>query len=212
MKRILLWMLLVVGAANAQSADDSVFGTHWVIFEPVQVAGELQGCSLVYLAVQADRRYLNGDQVAINGSINISTALDNKLGMMLKVGLRNLSKGTPFERPYFAYLQTTSFSTNKVRQQSKDGDPGYKLFVYNVAEPTILKMLEEMLSTGKVSIGYNRKKDGLDVLVPLDLFVADSDYTGDGKVIRKTSPDGLLKFHECFSQVAERLLNKIGEK
>ena len=69
-----------------------------------------------------------------------------------------------------------------------------------------------MMNTGKVTIGYNRKKDGADVMVPLDLFVADSEYTADGKVIRKTSPDGLLKFNECLSQVAERLLNKIGKQ
>lgn len=212
MNRILLWMLLIFGTANAQSADDSVFGTHWVRFEPLQVGGELQGCSLVYLAVQADRAYLNGDQVAVNGAIGIRTTPNNRLGMSFKVGLKNLSKNTDFERPYFSYLQTTSFSTNKVWQKSQDGEQGYKLFVYNVTEPTTLKMLEEMMSTGKVTIGYNREKDGSDVLVPLDLFVADSEYTADEKVIRKTSPDGLLKFNECFSQVAERLLNKIGEK
>ncbi len=202
-------MLLVLGTANAQSADDSVFGTHWVRFEPLQVSGELQGCSLVYMAVQADHLYLNGDQVAVNGAISIRTTPGNRLGMVFKVGLKNLSKNTAFERPYFAYLQTTGFSTSKVWQQARDGDPGYKLFVYNATEPTTQKMLLEMMSTGKVTVGYNRKKERADVLVPLDLFVADSEYTADEKVIRKTSPDGLLKFNECFSQVAERSLNKI---
>jgi len=212
MKRILLWMLLILGTANAQSTNDSVFGTHWVRFEPFQVGGELQGCSLVYLAVQADRLYLNGDQVVVNGAIQIRATPENRLGMMFKVGLKNLSKNTDFERPYFSYLQTASFSTNKVWQQAADGDPGYKLFVYNPIEPTTQKMLQEMMSTGKVTIGYNREKDGADVLVPLDLLVADSEYTADKKVIRKTLPDGLLKFNECYLQVLEKLVNKIGEK
>lgn len=211
MKHLLLWMLLILGTANAQSADDSVFGTHWVRFEPFQVSGELQGCSLVYLAVQADRLYLNGDQVAVNGAIQIRTTPGNRLSLLLKVGLKNLSKNKAFERPNFSYLQTTSFSTNKVRQQSLDGEQGYKLFVYDAIESTTSKMLMEMMDTGKVTIGYNRKKDGADVLVPLDLYVAESVYTADEKVIRKTSPDGLLKFNECLAQVAERQARKIGK-
>jgi hypothetical protein len=212
MKRILLWVLLFFAAAHAHSADDSVFGTHWVRFEPHQVGGELQGCSLVYLAVQADRVYLNGDQVAVNGSISVRTTPENRLGMSFKVGLKNLSKGTPFERPYFAYLQTSNHSISKVWQKSFDGETGYKFFAYNATEPKTQEMLLEMMETGKVTIGYNRKKDGSDVLVPIDLFVADSGYTTDKKVIRKKSPDGLLKFNECLAQVYTGLASKIEQK
>jgi len=65
----LYFNLVLKGSALAWKslmADDYVFGTHWVKFEPFQVAGQLKGCSLVYLAVVADRMYLKGDQVAAN--------------------------------------------------------------------------------------------------------------------------------------------------
>ena len=50
MKRLLLIALLLL-ASTAWAADDSVLGTHWVKFEPFQVAGQLKGCSLVHMAV-----------------------------------------------------------------------------------------------------------------------------------------------------------------
>ena len=80
MKRLLLIALLLL-ASTAWAADDSVLGTHWVKFEPFQVAGQLKGCSLVYMAVVADRMYLKGDLVAANGAIRIEVTAENRLAM-----------------------------------------------------------------------------------------------------------------------------------
>lgn len=207
MRRLVVGVLLACTALNAIAADDSIFGTHSVKFQPIQVGGALQGCELVFLAVTADRVYLDGNHVAVNGSI-VLRGTDTGLVLGLKIGLKDMTLGSPFERPAFAYLQTASISTAKAKQQSSDGEEGYKLFVYSGTDTAILKMLEELMSTSKVTIGYNRKHGGMDVLVPLDLMVTDSEYTATQKVLRKHSPDAALGFADCNVKVIDSILGK----
>lgn len=199
-------VLLLAGATSAIAQDDSsVVGTHWVKFEPIQSGGELQGCSLVYLTVQADRAYLNGEWVAVNGSVQLAMIKGNRLGFLHKIGLKRVIPNSPYERPNFAYLQTQSHSTAKVPQSAGDGEGGYKLFAYAV-DVAVLGVLREMMDKGVVTIGYNRKQDGLDVLVPLDLRVADANYNSDGSVTRKRSPEALFAFNSCVADVLGRVV------
>lgn len=207
MRRLVVGVMLACTAPNATAADDSIVGTHWVKFQPIQVGGALQGCELVFLAVAADRVYLKGNHVAVNGSI-VFGGTGKAPGLTLKIGLKDLTLGSPFERPAFAYLQTASVSTAKAKQQSFDGEEGYKVFVYSATDTAILGMLKEMMSTSKVTIGYNRKSGGMDVLVPLDLMVTDSEYTGTQKVLRKHSPDAALGFADCNVKVIDSILGK----
>jgi len=172
------------------------------------VAGDIQGCQLTFLAVTADRVYLSGNHVAVNGSI-VLRATERALGLMLKVGLKDMtSPSSTFERPAFAYLQTAAGSTAKSRQQSAEGEPGYKLFVYSATDNDTMKVLLELMTSGKASIGYSRKIGGIDVLVPLDLMVADSEYTQNQKVIRTRSPEAAKGFAECTEQIISRALDK----
>jgi len=67
-KLSILLTLVFVGFANAQE-DDSIVGTISVSFQPIQVSGELQGCTLVYNAVQNDFAYLKGSQVVSIGHL-----------------------------------------------------------------------------------------------------------------------------------------------
>ena len=71
MRRTIVGAILLCLSLNASAADDSVFGTHWAKFQPIQVEGDVQGCQLTFLTVTADRVYLDGNQVAVNGSIRI---------------------------------------------------------------------------------------------------------------------------------------------
>ncbi|ABK43125.1 hypothetical protein Mmc1_0604 [Magnetococcus marinus MC-1] len=207
MRRALFVMILTCLSFNALAADDSFSGTHWVIFQPIQVAGDIQGCQLTFLTATADRVYLNGNQVAVNGSI-VLRATDRALGLALKVGLKNMtSPSSSFERPAFAYLQTASGSTAKSRQQSFDEEPGYKLFVYSATDNDTKKVLLELMASRKVSIVYNRKIGGMDVLVPLDLMVANSEYTQDQKVIRTRSLEGVIGFVKCSERIISRVLD-----
>src|SRR3990172_9783699 len=105
MLRLVVGLMLVCTAPSVTAADDSIFGTHWVKFQPIQVGGALRGCELVFLTVIADRVYLTGNHVAVNGSI-VLRGSDKGLGLALKIGLKDMTLGSPFERPAFAYLQT----------------------------------------------------------------------------------------------------------
>jgi hypothetical protein len=208
MRRIIFGTILLCLPLIALSADESIFGTHWVKFQPVQVAGDIQGCQLTFLAVTTDRVYLSGNHVAVNGSI-VLRATERTLGLMLKVGLKDMtSPSSTFERPAFAYLQTSAGSTAKSRQQSDEGEPGYKLFVYSATDNDTMKVLLELMTSGKASIGYSRKIGGIDVLVPLDLMVADSEYTQNQKVIRTRSPEAAKGFAECTERIISRVLDK----
>lgn len=68
-------LLFVFGCLIAKAIygqdDDSIYGTHAVVFQPVQSAGSLQGCTLVYRAVQADYAYRRGKPIVIVGNIAV---------------------------------------------------------------------------------------------------------------------------------------------
>lgn len=198
-----------VSVALAQD-DDSIYGTHSVVFQPVQVGGELQGCTLVYRAVQADSAYLGGKPVVIVGNIGIGQ-FGAVLGLALKVGVKELVGDHPFVRPNFAYLQTKSHSTAKAKQQTGAGDDGFSLFAYSLYDSSVMELLMEMIDTKKVTVAFNRKKNGMDVLVPVDLDVIDAEYPGGDSVVRKRSKETLANFSDCFltlTNQAERSLDK----
>jgi hypothetical protein len=203
-------LMLISAIALAASEDRSVFGTHWVQFQPIQVGGTLKGCQLVYMTVAADRVYQNGDWIAVNGSIVVRDlgGGPTNIALTLKVGLRNLSRPTTseFVRPHFAYLQTAHSSTAKAPQKSADGDSGYKLFFYRSAEPAVAEVLKDIADSPKLTIGYNRQANGSDVLAPLDLTIVESTYTDANEVIRKSSPDVMNNWAKCMSDVLTAVL------
>jgi len=183
-----------LNAGHALAQDDkSIFGTHSVVFQPGRSGGKLHSSTLVYRAVVADFAYKNGRPSVIVGNIGVSL-YKNKIVLTLKIGVKELEgENTPFERPYFAYLQTKNHIVTKSPFEAMDGDSGFRLLSWPFEEPTI-KLISEMISTGIVTIGFNRIENGLDVLVPIDLTVFDADYTDDGKVIRKRSSNEVNEF------------------
>lgn len=197
-----------VSVALAQD-DDSIYGTHSVVFQPVQVGGELQGCTLVYRAVQADSAYLGGKPVVIVGNIGVGQ-LGAVLALTMKVGVKELGDH-PFVRPNFAYLQTKSHSTAKAKQQTRDGDEGFSLFVYSLYDSSVMDLFTEMMDSRKVTVAFNRRKNGIDVLVPVDFDVIDAEYPGGDSVVRKRSKETVINFSDCFltlANQAERSLDK----
>ena len=216
MKRIIatLFLFSFANIANALD-DDSIIGTHSVKFQPIQVGGELQGCTLVYMAVQYDSAYLDGSPVVIVGNIGIGQFGANLI-LTLKVGVKNLVGNGPIVRPNFAYLQTKSYSTAKVKQKAMNGDEGFRLYAYSLFDPTVLNLYAEIMDSGKVTVGFNRKKDGMDVLVPIDLSVSDAESPDGDKVVRKRSNEAVSNFAICsttlLNQAKESLLSEAKKK
>ena len=192
--KIALIGCLGVSASSTIAQDDkSIFGTHEVVFQPGQSGGKLHSSSLVYRAVVADFAYRNGRPNVIVGNIAVSL-YNSKLALTLKIGVKELEgANTPFERPHFAYLQTKNHTTAKIPFGTMDGDNGFRLIIWNLEGPAI-DLVMEMAKTGTVTIGFNRNEDGLDVLVPIDLTVINSDYTPAGEVIRQRSVESVNEF------------------
>ncbi len=197
---VLMLSCATLNIANAQD-DSSIEGTHSVEYQPVQISGELQGCTLVYRAVKFDQTYLDGSPVVIVGNIGLRQVEANII-LTLKVGIKNLIGNGKIERPNFAYLQTNSFSTAKVKQQAMDGEEGFKLYAYSLYDSGVIGLYGEMLDTGKVVLAFNRHKGGMDVLVPIDLNVSDAQYPDGDKVVRTRSKVAMNNFAECSTTLA----------
>jgi len=151
--------------------------------------------------MQHDRAYLDGSPVVIIGHIGIVQRGANLI-LALKVGVRNLMGNDTIVRPNFAYLQAKSYSTARVKQQAMDGDEGFRLYAYSLFDSAVLGIYGEILNAGKVTVAFNRRKGGMDVFVPIDLYVADAEYPGGDKVVRKRSSEALDNFTSCATTLA----------
>lgn len=183
-----------------------MFGTHAVQFQPIQRAGVLSGCSIVFRAVQADHAYRRGDPVAIVGNVSVYR-FDRRMAVGLKIGLKDLTvRHAPLVRPHYAYLQTKTKSTAKFRYTSNDGEEGFRVIALGIddAMPVLIEMLEE----GKALVGFNRVPDGMDVLVPIDLQVVDAEPVPPDRFVRGRSNDELTGFTGCVHQVLKDALAK----
>jgi hypothetical protein len=186
--------------------EGSIFGTNSVSFVPIQVGGSLRGCTLVYEAVVADHAYLGGDPVLAVGNLTVHVQ-DINVTLALKLGVRNiLARAQQFEAPHFAYLQTANSSTAKLRYVSAEGEEGFRLFVMRLDDQA-LKLLMEALQAGKVVVGFNRKENGLDVLVPVDFAIVKTEVSGD-KVVRTRSSESTKSFTQCVLKVVEEAMTR----
>ncbi|MFZ5523266.1 MAG: hypothetical protein ACOY9D_04160 [Pseudomonadota bacterium] len=184
----------------ACAQDDSIYGTVKVTYQPVLSLGNTWGCTFVYAAVYPDSVYLKGTPVAIDGNISLFQ-FGEKLGLQLKIGVKKLAGVGSIKPPNYAYLETDNYSTAKARQVIRDGDAGYRLFDYFLYDSSVIGVYNEMLASGKVTIAFNRKKDGMDVLVPVDLRVIDSEVLKKKKVHREISDKSLHAFAECAAKL-----------
>jgi hypothetical protein len=167
------------------------------------------------MAVQYDDAYPDGKPVVIVGNIGINQFGANVI-LTLKVGVKNLVGNGTIIRPNFAYLQTKSYSTAKVKQSARNGNGGFRLYVYSLFDPTVINLYGEIIDSGKVTVAFNRKKGGMDVLVPIDLSVSDAESPDGDKVVRKRSNEAVSNFVTCSAtltnQAEESLLSEAKKK
>lgn len=208
----ILAYVVVVGCLSTQASfaiaaqdDESICGTHSVTFQPGQSSGVLHSCTLLYRATQADYVYRDGNPIMIDGNIAVRQFAAKKMMLSLKIGVMDIGlvPNALYTRPYFAYFQTPNATTAKSSIKTGDGDEGFRLIVFDFNDTTE-KLLLEMLKSGKVTIGFNRKKDGSDVLVPIDLKVFDTEYPDSGKVVRKYSNEAITQFAGCYKELLKQ--------
>ncbi len=203
--------MLSSGAAYAEqptALDMSQFaGTVSVEFQPVQAAGVLGGCTLVYRVAQQDFVYRNGTLITIVGNIAYFTNKNqDMIGLSLKIGtVDSFSKTAKPEAPFYAYIQTPHGTTAKSKMLSTASDTaGAKIFVYELDKGS-MAVLEDILNGQPVTIGFNRHKDGMDVLSDLDLHVVTSAAASDGSIKRYRTDDAIDKFASCVGDLTTQV-------
>lgn len=209
-----LFVAFVVWMASLQvhaTTNPSVIaGTIKIDFQPMQSAGAKNGCSLIYDAVISDNVYQQGELTLLSGNITYMISAKGGLSTLgLKIGLMNtLNPNTRIEPPFFAYIQSLNGTTSKSKSISNDSDiPGFRLFDFQIDENSA-RVIDDILNGLPIEIGFNRKQGGLDVLVPLDLLVAESTISDSGLEHRKSN-EMISKFRSCFVEVSQQL--KVGK-
>jgi len=215
------WICLIVATIVACTSTtlhaldlSSLTGTMEVKFQPMQSAGIKEGCTLVYHVVSQDYAYRKGNLIALAGNIAYMRNRErSNIVLSFKIGMIDSSDpNAKPEPPFFAYLQTPHGTTTGSKTIQYDSDmPGFRLFVYQL-DGDILKVLEDILSGAPVTIGFNRKKGGLDVLVPLDLQVVESTIAADGSIKRRRSGEMLEQFAVCNQEVTDQILKHLKGK
>jgi len=110
---VMSWSVFAADNFDRESStamDDSIYGTHTIQFKPVDIGG-LEGCILVYSAVQADHATRPGKSVVINGHVGILHTPGKNPIFALKITVRDLVFNPVAMRPHFAYLRSDSWST-----------------------------------------------------------------------------------------------------
>lgn len=179
----------------------TTIGTCSVAFHPVQVDGKLQGCNLAFKAVQRDIANLGDNYVVVVGNIGIQQT-GAYLILTLEIGLKDLVENT-IVLPNFAYLQSKTYSTETVKQYVREGEEGFRLYSYSLLDSPVLNLCTEFIDSGKVTVAFNRRKNGKEVLVPLDLNIVDSEGSADNRGVRRRSSEALANFAYCYSILAK---------
>lgn len=200
---LMVWGGLIV-QANAANYDH-ILGTVSVSFQPIATEGVIEGCSLVYNAVALDHAYRKGNPVLGVGNFTVMGS-NKQWGMTLKIGVADVLKQQPkAEAPNYAYIKTPNGSTAGVQYKAVDSDmAGFRMFVYEVNKKS-LGVVYDLIQGINPTIGFNRVKGGMDVMIPIDLTVADAKTGPDGSRIPIRSQEAVNGFGQCLIELAERL-------
>jgi hypothetical protein len=172
-------------------------------------SGALVGCTLEFDAVVLDHQYRQGQPSLVAGSITLNLVQQGSvknIGVGLKVVLKDATvrAGSPEVHyvdapPYFAFLETPSGVSNVggFVSKIKSDTPGGTFLIYRMDDSFM--PIYEALTEGSVVVAFTRKKDGLDVRVPLDLQVEQT----DSSQVRRRSAVAMDRFHACVGTLID---------
>jgi len=191
---------------NTAMNDDSIYGTHTIQFAPVDIGG-LEGCVLVYRAVQADHAHAPGKSVVIVGHIGVLRTPGQKPILALKIKVRDLVLNPVATRPHVAYLRSDSWSTARSDWAARDLVDDFRAFGVALSDDPAVAVLREMLDKAKVTVVVKRTEDDMELQFPLDLMVSNAEPIPGGTYRRMRSPEGLAKFRRCVEEVLETVFS-----
>jgi hypothetical protein len=186
--------------AFGQALDN---GTVDVYFQQISSAGRLEGCSLVFTALEADTAYLRGKQIIMNGSLAVRTLSPSSLFFTGKLGTRPFDQSTKWQEPEHFYFSTANGSTAGTAKVAASDTKGYRLLIAQMDEP-VMTVIREMVETREFTVGFNRKPGGQDVYTTIKIATSlRKDATG---VPQKVFTDETAKsFAGCLSRLADSL-------
>ncbi|MFV3372282.1 hypothetical protein ACNFH5_29270 [Pseudomonas sp. NY15435] len=206
---IYIFSMIASTCAYSQASYDE--GTYEVSFKPNSTQGELDGCMLEYIATYNDQAYHHGRAYIVSGFIGVYFIRDS-LALVLKAGTAKLDSKIKTEEPYFIFAKTKNYSTARFKGNSATGENKFKISVFPLFENLqIMEFVNSMVSEKSISIGYNLKKDGMDVVVPIDLTVKNTIITNDRGYVRANSDEMINSFFGCYQELLDKQL-KSAEK
>jgi hypothetical protein len=181
---------------------------------PLTNGAELNGCTIEFLNTHSDTNSSPPKLIGVSGSITLSASQKGAV-YALKVVVQDMAMGaygvtfTP-NAPYEIHLASdsgTSTYGTKGLQLNTD-TPGARYTALPFSDKNIEKMMEEIATTQKAVILFNREKGGSDVRVPVDFTVVDTDASG--RQVRNNS--AMQNFLTCqvqlFTKVRAELRGK----
>ncbi|OYU91834.1 MAG: hypothetical protein CFE29_02995 [Bradyrhizobiaceae bacterium PARB1] len=187
-------------AQTFQQILEMMAGTTAVLAYPQFADGQLGSCLIEFSAITQDNVYRQGAYSKFFGSFGVMQAKGN-LAVTLKVVVHDINIKTGEFKPnspansYFIFGAQSS-KAELVGNYPSD-TPGAQFSVFRPL-PTFEK-LSEALDKGVVSVAFNRKDGGMDLIVPIDVTVVSTSDTGKRSHSSKMVDD----FYKCSAELAK---------
>jgi hypothetical protein len=213
---LFLLVALLVSAPVHASAIENLVGTMFVKFIEQRREGQREGCSMEYRSLFRDHTYAQGALYTLFGSFSVTLHSSGLPLMGLKVGTQRLVAKTDRtgleltpESPHFAYLSNDNGVSNPtaIIDSMNSDTEGAKFFVFDFFSDESSDLIVGLSSSRKLNVVFNRRKNGPDLSIPLDLTVISTSKEGK----RTTSPREVLAFDKCVLGLlkdVERSLNQ----
>jgi hypothetical protein len=215
---LLTAMLFISSSAYAEvnGALSSLIGTLEITSSRTSANGKLIGCEILYGAMIFDNTYSQGAPYIVKGSLGVNGISNNSnLALGLKVATYRLypqnngDVSTKPERPYLAYLKAANGINNVngyLNKSDSDNMDGGVFYVYKF-DARLADILGQMSNTKTISIVFNRREGGYDVVVPIDLTVTSVNDKG----VRTHSDKNMYEFSTCYSDLLNSVADNIDE-
>jgi hypothetical protein len=201
---------IAIGSAFAQAQPRGqldreglahMLGTIEVVVTPNFSGGRLEGCSIGFRTLTQDWIYKQGAFITVSGGFGVMNIKGTYAGY-LKVTVHDVDprtmQFTP-SPPASAYFVAGNKTTKDAIVSSGPSDLPGTIFVVSHVGPTF-SVFGKGLADGKVTIAFARKKDGGDVVVPIDTNVVDTAPNGQRKYSDQISAD----FRNCAQTLSEQ--------
>lgn len=177
---------------------ESQMGTLRVFAQPQFADGKLYGCILDYSSLVRDFAYKQGGLIRVGGSLGLMTANKN-LAVTLKVIVHDFEPLTAQlspSPPSSAYLVSGAKSSKPFFVNKVESDTPGALFTIFRIDGTF-ETLMDALAKEKFVVAFNRKPNGADLQVPIDMTVEETSDAGK----RKKSSKARDEFLECTTEL-----------